>query len=100
MQFRNERRENTVDGLAESLRQAGTGSQDPLWSRLDRLDMPALIVAGAADGKFSAEAERLVASIGQNATIAIVEGAGHAAHLERSDAFLSVLRPWLTKHDL
>ena len=29
MQFRAERRENTVDGLAESLRQAGTGAQDP-----------------------------------------------------------------------
>ena len=26
--------ENTVEGLAESLRQAGTGAQDPLWDRL------------------------------------------------------------------
>src|SRR5690242_1902023 len=32
-QFRDERRTNTVDGLAESLRQAGTGAQDPLWER-------------------------------------------------------------------
>src|SRR6185436_13425660 len=37
MQFRDERSVNTVDGLANSLRQAGTGSQDPLWDRLGRL---------------------------------------------------------------
>jgi 2-succinyl-6-hydroxy-2,4-cyclohexadiene-1-carboxylate synthase len=98
MQFRYERRENTVDGLAESLRQAGTGSQDALWSRLSRLDMPALVVAGGDDAKFTAEAHRLVDTIGANATLAIVEGAGHAAHLERPDAFLRVLRPWLAAH--
>src|SRR5581483_4988447 len=95
MQFRSERRENTIDGLAESLRQAGTGSQDPLWGRLGRLDMPALIVAGADDAKFTAEAERLVASIGDNATLAIIPNAGHAAHLEQPAAFLSALRAFL-----
>jgi len=100
MQFRDERRENTIDGLAESLRQAGTGSQDPLWSRLSRLDMPALIVAGGDDAKFRAEAERLVAAIGDNATLSVVEGAGHAAHLERPLALLSALRPWLAEHQL
>jgi 2-succinyl-6-hydroxy-2,4-cyclohexadiene-1-carboxylate synthase len=99
MQFRDERRENTVDGLAESLRQAGTGAQDPLWSRLERLEMPALIVAGAEDAKFSAEARRLVNAIGPNASLAIVEGAGHAVHLERPTEFVSVLRPWLVQHE-
>lgn len=96
MQFRDERLENTVDGLAESLRQAGTGMQDPLWSRLGKLDMPALIVAGAHDEKFSAEARRLADSIGANATLAIIPNAGHAAHLEQPDDFLRVLRAWLT----
>ena len=95
MQFRAERLENTVDGLSESLRQAGTGSQDPLWSRLARLDMPVLVVAGADDTKFSAEGARLVDSIGPNATLALIPDAGHAAHLEQPDAFLSVLREWL-----
>jgi 2-succinyl-6-hydroxy-2,4-cyclohexadiene-1-carboxylate synthase len=95
MQFRDERKENTVDGLAESLRQAGTGSQDPLWHRLGRIDAPALIVAGALDAKFSAEARRLVESIGPNATLALVPAAGHAAHLEQPSAFLSTLRAFL-----
>jgi 2-succinyl-6-hydroxy-2,4-cyclohexadiene-1-carboxylate synthase len=97
MQFRAARLENTVDGLAESLRQAGTGSQDPLWPRLSRLDMPALVVAGAVDTKFSAEGSRLVDSIGANAELALIEGAGHAAHLERPELFLSTLREWLSR---
>lgn len=96
MQFRAERGENTIEGLAESLRQAGTGSQDPLWARLERIDMPVLVVAGADDAKFSAEANRLVGAIGANATLALVADAGHAAHLEQPDLFLATLRGWLT----
>lgn len=100
MQFRAARMENTVDGLAESLRQAGTGSQDPLWGRLGRIEMPALVVAGADDTKFSAEAARLVESIGANATLALVPNAGHSAHLEQPISFGAVLRPWLAEHGL
>jgi 2-succinyl-6-hydroxy-2,4-cyclohexadiene-1-carboxylate synthase len=97
MQFREERLENTVDGLAGSLRQAGTGSQDPLWDRLGRIEAPALVVAGADDAKFSAEGARLVDSIGANATLALIPDAGHAAHLEQSGVFLKTLRDWLSR---
>jgi len=38
--FRRERLENTVTGLMSSLQQAGTGSQDPSWHRLPRLQSP------------------------------------------------------------
>jgi 2-succinyl-6-hydroxy-2,4-cyclohexadiene-1-carboxylate synthase len=97
MQFREARKQNTVMGLAESLRQAGTGVQDPLWGRLHRLEMPVLVVAGAADEKFSAEGQRLVESIGPNATLSLLEGAGHAAHLEQPELFLSTLRAWFNR---
>jgi 2-succinyl-6-hydroxy-2,4-cyclohexadiene-1-carboxylate synthase len=100
MQFRDERSVNTVDGLANSLRQAGTGSQDPLWDRLGRLDMPVLAMAGGLDTKFTAEAERLVVTIGSNASLAIVPDAGHAAHLERPNEFLAIVRPWLQARGL
>jgi 2-succinyl-6-hydroxy-2,4-cyclohexadiene-1-carboxylate synthase len=99
-QFRDERAENTVDGLADSIREAGTGSQDPLWSRLAALDMPVLVVAGGDDPKFTVEAERLASCIGANATMALVPDAGHAAHLEQPAAFVSTLRQWLAKHEL
>jgi 2-succinyl-6-hydroxy-2,4-cyclohexadiene-1-carboxylate synthase len=99
-QFLMERMENTVDGLATSVVQAGTGSQDPTWDKLHRLDMPVLVMAGADDDKFAALADRLVEAIGANATLELVPGAGHAAHLEQPDAFLARLRPWLAAHGL
>ncbi|MGI8661689.1 MAG: alpha/beta fold hydrolase [Acidimicrobiales bacterium] len=100
MQFRAARRENTIDGLAESLRQTGTGVQDPLWSRLGRLEMPVLVLAGAGDAKFAAEGARLAASIGSNAQLALVPDAGHAAHLEQPQRFLGILRPWLVTNGI
>lgn len=97
---RAERLENTVDGLRSSLEQAGTGSQDPSWHRLHELQMPVLVVAGALDAKFVALAERMAAAIGSNATLSVIPGAGHTAHLERPEEFLSALRPWLADHHL
>lgn len=98
--FRAERLENTVEGLMASLKRAGTGSQDPSWHELHRLAMPVLVLAGADDAKFAALAERMAAEIGANATVALIEGAGHAAHLEQPDRFLALLLPWLTAHGL
>jgi 2-succinyl-6-hydroxy-2,4-cyclohexadiene-1-carboxylate synthase len=95
MQFRDARGEGTVEGLATSLRLAGTGAQDPLWDRLDRLDMPVLLVAGELDTKFTALAHRIAAAIGSNAEVAVVAGAGHAAHLEQPDDVIAGVRRFL-----
>lgn len=99
-QYLLERMENTVDGLESSVVQSGTGSQDPSWDKLHRLDMPVLVLAGELDEKYAALGRRLQESIGANATFATVPGAGHAAHLEQPEAFLAVLRPWLAEHGL
>lgn len=98
--FRAERLENTVEGLTASLEQAGTGSQAPLWGELPTLDMPVLVVAGAHDAKFTALAARLADTIGANATLAVIHGAGHAAHLEQPEGFLAAIQPWLARHGL
>lgn len=81
--FEEERRTNTADGLAASLRHAGTGSMEPLWDRLGALRMPVLCITGSLDGRYGDLAERMVAAIGPAATHVVVEHAGHAAHLER-----------------
>lgn len=99
-QFAFERMENTVDGLANSLLQAGTGTQDPSWSKLPRLAMPVLVLAGESDDKYAEIGERMAETIGDNATFAAVPGTGHAAHLEDPDAFLGIVRPWMADHDL
>jgi 2-succinyl-6-hydroxy-2,4-cyclohexadiene-1-carboxylate synthase len=97
-QYRDERRRNTVAGLAGSLRSAGTGAQEPLWDRLGALaGMPVLLVTGEQDRKFTALADRLAAGIGPSATRLVIPGAGHTAHLEQPDAFLAGLLPWLDR---
>jgi 2-succinyl-6-hydroxy-2,4-cyclohexadiene-1-carboxylate synthase len=88
------RRANAADGLAASLRLAGTGAQRSLWPDLAGLTMPVLIIAGALDEKFVAIATRMATLI-PAAELAVVAGAGHAVHLERQDDFVDVLRRWL-----
>lgn len=93
-QQRQHRLENTAAGLAASLRLAGTGSQPSYWSRLDTVQVPVLVVAGADDHKFVAIAERLVERL-PNATLAVIPGAGHTVHLERPQAFVGLIASWL-----
>lgn len=78
------RRANTVEGLAASLRAAGTGSMVPLWDRLGQVDAEVLCLAGADDAKFCALGEQLAAALPRG-EFEGVAGAGHAAHLEQPD---------------
>ena len=89
-----DRKANTVDGLASSLRLAGTGAQRPLWDRLGELDRPVQIVAGADDAKFVAIAESMHEAIA-GSRLDVVAGAGHAVHLERPDEVTAILRRFL-----
>lgn len=98
--YAEQRRTNTAAGLASSLRLAGAGTQSPAWHRLHTLVMPVLVVAGADDPKFTSLAHRLVDTIGDNATLAVIPGAGHTTHLEAPDPFLAALRPWLAANRL
>jgi 2-succinyl-6-hydroxy-2,4-cyclohexadiene-1-carboxylate synthase len=94
------RLDNTTIGLASSLRLAGTGTQRLLWDHLHVVECPVLVVAGERDVKFRAAGERLVAAIGTNAELVVIEGAGHAAHAERPAVFGRLVRSWLDAHDL
>lgn len=95
---RDERLANTPEGLASSLRLAGTGTQEPLWERLGAIEVPVLLLAGVDDAKFSAVAGRLARSIGPNATVALVPRAGHSAQLESPLDTASIVRRWLRAH--
>jgi 2-succinyl-6-hydroxy-2,4-cyclohexadiene-1-carboxylate synthase len=92
--FVRERLANTVAGLQSSLRLAGSGAQDPLWDRLGALQMPVLLVTGSADRKFEGIAEQMAARI-PDARHVVIPDAGHTAHLENPDAFLTTVRVWL-----
>jgi 2-succinyl-6-hydroxy-2,4-cyclohexadiene-1-carboxylate synthase len=85
----------SASGLASSLRLAGAGTQEPLWDRLGGLTMPTLVVAGGLDTAYVERAHRLVDAIGSNARLAVIDGAGHACHLEAPEAWLDVAVPFL-----
>ena len=93
--LREERLENTAEGLSSSLRNCGTGTQTPLWDKLHTLEMPVLVLAGANDSKFRELGERLSGAIGSNASSVSIPNAGHSAHLEEPHEVVHVITSWL-----
>jgi 2-succinyl-6-hydroxy-2,4-cyclohexadiene-1-carboxylate synthase len=84
---------NAPSGLAASLRLAGTGTMDPpWWDELTGLDVPLLACAGARDTKFAALAERLADATSGPARTELLEGCGHAAHLQDPATFAALVR--------
>lgn len=77
------RRQNTVEGLASSLRLSGTGSQASLWDTLNTISAPTIVTAGDRDEKFTAIGQTMTERIKSNATFEAVTNAGHACHLEQ-----------------
>jgi 2-succinyl-6-hydroxy-2,4-cyclohexadiene-1-carboxylate synthase len=76
-----DRLRNTASGLAGALRGLGTGVMDPLWDRLGELTIPVTLLVGERDEKFRAVAEQMAARL-PDARVVVIDGAGHAAHLE------------------
>lgn len=76
-------------GLARSLRAMGTGSMRPLWHDLPGA-APFDALAGADDAKFAAIAQRMAATPGVRAHL--IDGAGHAPHLEQPARFVQKVR--------
>jgi 2-succinyl-6-hydroxy-2,4-cyclohexadiene-1-carboxylate synthase len=93
---RAQRLTNRPTGLANSLRGMGAGAQSSLWPRLDELTMPALLIAGEDDAKYS-DMARAMALCMPAADVRIVPDAGHAVHLERPDAFSDHVKEFLTR---
>jgi 2-succinyl-6-hydroxy-2,4-cyclohexadiene-1-carboxylate synthase len=85
---------NSVRGLANSLRGMGTGSQEPLHEHLGEIRVPTLILAGELDIRYT-EIGREMARAMPNATMLVVEGGGHAAHLEQPDRFNALVLDFL-----
>lgn len=93
--IRAERLANRATGLAHSLRGMGAGAQEDVRERLLDVRVPSLLLAGALDEKFAGIAAEMAQTL-PDATIRLIDGAGHAAHVERpgefADAVLRFLR--------
>jgi 2-succinyl-6-hydroxy-2,4-cyclohexadiene-1-carboxylate synthase len=80
--------------LALLLRTAGQGVLEPVWHELRALELPLLAIAGARDEGYASAAKR-IASTAPNGRAAIVEDAGHAAHLQRPEEVARLLTDFL-----
>jgi 2-succinyl-6-hydroxy-2,4-cyclohexadiene-1-carboxylate synthase len=92
---RRSRKGQVAESLAQSLREAGTGTQRWLGDDLENIDAPTMALAGANDPRFASEADAIAHATG--GSFALIPGAGHAAHLAQPswtaaliDAFLLV----------
>jgi 2-succinyl-6-hydroxy-2,4-cyclohexadiene-1-carboxylate synthase len=74
-------------GLGNSLRGMGAGTQEFLLPLLPDLKVPALFQAGGLDSRYVILGEAMQKQM-QDSTLQVIEGAGHAAHLEQPEEFL------------
>lgn len=81
-------------GLAASLQGAGQGAMEPLHDRLADVAAPALVLAGALD-RTGRERAAAVASAMTDARLEVLDGAGHAPHLEAADEFVRLVLAFL-----
>ena len=81
---------NDPVALARSLRANSTGRMRPLHRDLGACTMPVALIAGADDIKFVAIASDLADAM-PAASVHVIDGAGHAAHLEQPDAVVDVI---------
>ena len=95
---RRQRLANSPLGLANCLRGIGQGAQPPLHDRLGEITAPALLLAGAEDAKFRRLAAEMAAAM-PAAEVTVIEGAGHAAHLEQPRAFEEAVLAFLRRLD-
>lgn len=88
---------NSAKGLADSLRHAGTGTQEPATDdQLGRIDVPVLLITGNQDSKFTAIAQALRPRL-PNCEHVSIDGVGHTVHLEAPERFIEVLKEWLSR---
>lgn len=84
------RAHNTTGHLTSQLRVLGQGSQPSNWERLGELTMPVLLVVGERDTKYVDLARRMAERI-PDARVEMIEGAGHACHLEQPERVAHLL---------
>ncbi len=61
-----------------------------MWHELERLEPPLLAVAGVRDERYARAAERM-AELAPAGRSALVENAGHAAHLQQPEAVAALI---------
>jgi len=95
---RSDRLRNTAKGLSDSLRFAGTGTQEPQWPILHQLSMPVHLIVGELDEKFSAIAREMKPLISMS-ELTVVANVGHTVHLEDPTTTSKLLDSIILRND-
>ena len=95
---RSDRKRNTAKGLADSLRFAGTGTQEPQWPNLHQLSMPVHLIVGELDNKFRTIAQDMQPLL-QSVEIKVVPRVGHTVHLEDPATTGHILDSIISRHN-
>lgn len=93
---REERLLQSGEGLANSLKGIGTGSQPSYWALLNKIKIPVLLITGEIDEKF-VDISREMKEILPNATSKMVKNVGHAIHVENPSVFATIVKEHINK---
>ena len=89
---------HTAAELATTLRLLGSGTQQPLWSRLGELAMPVALVTGRGDAKFDAINDAMYAGCTSVPSVVRFRAdGGHALPLEQPEALADWLLDWFAE---
>lgn len=83
-------------GYAAGLRGMGQGAQPSYRDALPEIRVPTLLLAGELDEKYSRLAREMAGTM-PNARAEIIEGAGHAVHLEAPEAVARAVQDHLER---
>ncbi|WP_226580109.1 2-succinyl-6-hydroxy-2,4-cyclohexadiene-1-carboxylate synthase [Halobacillus litoralis] len=88
--LRQERLNQTAEGLSNSLLGMGTGHQPSWWEQLPSLRQPVMLITGQEDRKFQLINQKMYEEL-PNASWQQVEDAGHTVHLEKPKIFAKIV---------
>lgn len=80
--------------LAAALRGIGQAAYEPMWERLQVIEVPTLLLTGERDKVYSKHADRMEASLPDAMHISIA-GAGHAVHVAEPEAAAAAVERFL-----
>jgi len=89
------KKQNSPQGLANSLSGFSTGKMSSLWSNLSSLTIPTLLIVGSLDRKYvriNKEMDELL----PNSNVEIMDDCGHNTHLENREEFLILVNNFLS----
>ena len=93
--IKEQRKQNSIKGLANSLIGMGTGSQPSFWENLTNYPGEVLLLTGSMDRKFVSIAEKMSMRL-KNSKWINIDGCGHAIHVEQPEKFGTIVSGFLS----